>query len=163
MRSKTDRYINEIYRKLRLPRQLKKRIKLELESEISLRVQQGEKEEDVISSIGTPDELVEELRSNYENEYLQFRKKKVLTMIIWVVIAAVAGGTVLYSLIVLLYPQLVMPTVIGGAEGSRSVYIAYKWSMEERMMGLGLKSILFAFSLMQALRYRNLLSSKKDV
>ena len=71
MKNELKRYIKEINKGLHLPHKMKKRITTELLSEIYGRIDDGEELNSVLTSIGTPQELVEELEANYEHEYVQ--------------------------------------------------------------------------------------------
>ena len=66
---------------------MKKRITTELLSEIYGRIDDGEELNSVLTSIGTPQELVEELEANYEHEYVQFKKGNILKLTIYSIIA----------------------------------------------------------------------------
>ena len=70
MKNELKRYIKEINKGLHLPHKMKKRITTELLSEIYGRIDDGEELNSVLTSIGTPQELVEELEANYEHEYV---------------------------------------------------------------------------------------------
>ena len=61
MKNELKRYIKEINKGLHLPHKMKKRITTELLSEIYGRIDDGEELNSVLTSIGTPQELVEEL------------------------------------------------------------------------------------------------------
>ena len=136
MKNELKRYIKEINKGLHLPHKMKKRITTELLSEIYGRIDDGEELNSVLTSIGTPQELVEELEANYEHEYVQFKKGNILKLTIYSIIAFGISALIIYSAIVIIYPQFILPTIIGGANGSTAVFIAYKWSAKELIGGL---------------------------
>ena len=63
MKNELKHYIKEINKGLHLPHKMKKRITTELLSEIYGRIDDGEELNSVLTSIGTPQELVEELEA----------------------------------------------------------------------------------------------------
>ncbi len=78
MKNKLEQYVNKIYKGLKLPFKLKKHIKLELLSEIQMRLEEGEALDNILLAMGTPDEVIKEFEASYEDEYFQFKKKKLL-------------------------------------------------------------------------------------
>ena len=158
MKNELKRYIKEINKGLHLPHKMKKRITTELLSEIYGRIDDGEELNSVLTSIGTPQELVEELEANYEHEYVQFKKGTIYS-----IIAFGISALIIYSAIVIIYPQFILPTIIGGANGSTAVFIAYKWSAKELIGGLIIQIIILIFVLSRIVRIFTLLKNKKGV
>ena len=76
MKNELKRYIKEINKGLHLPHKMKKRITTKLLSEIYGRIDDGEELNSVLTSIGTPQELVEELEANYEHSFKLERNEK---------------------------------------------------------------------------------------
>lgn len=136
MENNINKYHNKIYRGLRLPKAIKRQIKKDLASEIYLRI---------------------------ENEYFLLKKAKVVALIIWSVIAAAMVVLIVYSLITVIYPQWALPPVFGGASGNKAIFIAYKWSFEEWVLGLSIKAIIFVFSFLQILRNIKFLIKKEGM
>ena len=163
MKNELKRYIKEINKGLHLPHKMKKRITTELLSEIYGRIDDGEELNSVLTSIGTPQELVEELEANYEHEYVQFKKGNILKLTIYSIIAFGISALIIYSAIVIIYPQFIHPTIIGGANGSTAVFIAYKWSAKELIGGLIIQIIILIFVLSRIVRIFTLLKNKKGV
>ena len=163
MRNELKRYIKEINKGLRLPRKIKKRITTELLSEIYGRIDDGEELNSILTSIGTPQELVEELEANYEHEYVQFKKGSVLKLTIYSIIAFGISALIIHSVIVIIYPQFILPTIIGGANGSTSIFIAYKWSAKELIGELIIQIIILIFVLSRIIRIFTSLKNKKGV
>lgn len=68
------KYISALFKRLCLPRKLKKRICGELESEIYSRLEEGEGFQDILSSAGSPEEVQREVGAGYETEFIYFKK-----------------------------------------------------------------------------------------
>ena len=162
MENKINQYVSKVCKGLNLPCKIKKRIKLELKSEIYSRIENGEELDDILSSIGSPKEVIAELESNHENEYFQFKKAKMLTLVVWSVISVFTVGLIIFSLVTMIYPQWAIPPVFGGANGSKAVFIAYKWSLKESIFGLSIKVIIFICSLLQVIRHIRYLKGNKE-
>lgn len=163
MENNINKYLNKIYRGLRLPKAIKRQIKIDLASEIYLRIENGEELNDILSSIGSPEEVIEEFEFNHENEYFLLKKAKVVALIIWSVIAAAMVVLIVYSLIIVIYPQWALPPVFGGVSGNKAIFIAYKWSFKELVLGLSIKAIIFIFSFLQILRNIKFLIKKEGM
>ena len=159
MKNELKRYIKEINKGLHLPHKMKKRITTELLSEIYGRIDDGEELNSVLTSIGTP----QELEANYEHEYVQFKKGNILKLTIYSIIAFGISALIIYSAIVIIYPQFILPTIISGANGSTAVFIAYKWSAKELIGGLIIQIIILIFVLSRIVRIFTLLKNKKGV
>jgi len=163
MGNNLDQYINKIYRGLKLPNKIKRHIKADLTSEIYSRIENGEELNDILSSIGSPEEVIAEFESNHESEYFQFKKTKVLMLIVWSVIAVIMVVLILYSLIEIIYPQWAFSPVFGGANGNQAVFIAFKWPLKELVFGLIVKAVIFIISLSQVIRHIKFSKGNKDV
>ncbi len=163
MKSDIERYIREIRKGLQLPYKTKKHIIMELKNEIYARLDTGEKLDDILKSIGSPQEVIKKLEASYENEYIYFRKESIFKLIVLSVIAFCMTALIVYSIITILYPQFILPTVIGGVNGNTSAFIAYKWSSEELIVGLLIKILIFIFSLLQIIKIFKSLKNNKGV
>lgn len=163
MEKSLNQYINKINRGLKLPNKIKRHIKADLTSEIYSRIEHGEELNDILCAIGSTEEVIAEFESNHESEFFQFKKTKVLMLIVWSVIAVVLAVLILYSLIEILYPQWAIPPIFGGANGNQSVFIAYKWSLKELLLGLFVKAVIFIISLSQLIGHIKFLNGNKSV
>lgn len=135
MKNDLECYIKDISKDLRSPSKIKKYIEAELLSEIYGRLDNGEELESILTSIGTHQELVDELEASYEYEYVQFKKGSILKLIIYSIIAFDVSALIVYSAIVMIYPPFILPTIIGGVNESTAVFVAYKWSANEWFIG----------------------------
>lgn len=164
MEKELKQYINKIYRGVQLPRKIKKQIKLELTSEIYSRMEDGETLSDILISIGSPWEVISDLESNYGVEYSHFKKEKILAFAILSVIAVCMAVLIISSISSaagMLYPDFAPSTVIGGADGSTSIFVAFKWSSAQIFIGMVLKVVILLFSIFQMMKlYRSLRKNK---
>ena len=73
-------------------------------------------------------------------------------------------GAVLYCGAVLIYPRITPSVVVGGANGSSSVFLAYKWGFRDIMIALSaaLAVLIFAVAgiilICRSVRRKNALS-----
>lgn len=160
MKNELKRYIKAINRGLRLPHKMKKRITTELLSEIYGRMDDGEELNSVLASIGTPQELVEELKANYGDGYVQFKKGNILKLTVYSIIALGILALVIYSAIAIIHPQFLLPTIIGGADGPTAVFIVYKRPAKELIVGLIIQIIILIFVFSRIIRIFNSLKNK---
>lgn len=79
------------------------------------------------------------------------------------VVALCMAALILNSITAVTCPQLLRPTIIGGAHGSTAIFVTYKWSAKELLLGLFIKVIVLVFSLLQILKISKLLKNKKNV
>lgn len=163
MKNDVERYTKEINKRLQLPGKLKKRILTELTSEIYGRLDNGENLDDVLESIGSPQEVIEELEANYENESVRFRKGNIIKLTLLSVVALCMAALILNSITSVICPQFIRPTIIGGAHGSTAIFVTYKWSAKELILGLFIKVIVLVFSLLQIFKVSKSLKHKKRV
>lgn len=161
MKHKVNQYINQIDRGLQLPYKIRKKIKMELTSEIHLRMEAGEGLDDILSSIGSPKEVIAELESNYEHEYFSFRKTRNFALAVWSVVTVLMGGFLFYSLVTLIGSKGTFSKIIGN--GNMAVYIAYKYSLKEIVFGLCAEVVLFLFPLLQVMKQMKFLKCHKDM
>lgn len=160
MKNELKRYMKEINKRLRLPHKVKKRITKELLSEIYGRIDDGETLISVLASIGSPQELVEELEANYGHEFVQYKKGEFLKLTIYSIIALGILALSIYSAIVIIHPQFLLPTIIGGADGPTSIFIAYKPSARKMIVGLMIQIILLILVCMRIVRICTSLKNK---
>lgn len=152
MKNEMIQYINKIYRGVQLPRKIKTQIKLELTSEIYSRLESGEILSDILISIGSPSEVISDLESNYGDEYSHFKKEKLLAFIVLSVIAVVMAALIFNTAAAMLYPHLGFTNIIGGADGSTSMFVAFKWSAEQVIIGMILKVVILTVSIFQMIK-----------
>ncbi|MCI9541616.1 MAG: hypothetical protein HFG39_11290 [Lachnospiraceae bacterium] len=163
MKNKLEQYVNKIYKGLKLPFKLKKHIKLELLSEIQMRLEEGEALDNILLAMGTPDEVIKEFEASYEDEYFQFKKEKTFVMFFWAIVTIFLGGIGFCLITLIIQSQLAFSTVIGGGNGNTAVFLAYKWSKKEILLGIAINSMLFIVSLLQFIKYSQLLKKKNRV
>ena len=161
MKNELECYIKEINRGLHLSRKMKKRITAELLSEIYGRVEDGEELNSVLASMGPPRELAEELEANYEHEHVQSKKGNILKLTVYSIIAFGISALIIYSAMAIIYPQFTLPVIMGGANGSTAVFIAYKWSAKELIVGLFIQISILIFALSRIVRISARLKMKK--
>lgn len=159
MEKEVKRYIKAIDRRLHLPRRIKKDLLSELSSEIYSRLDDGEELKAIFASIGTPQELAKELEANY----LDRKKVNRWKLTIYSVIAFCTFAWMIYSIVLIVYPRMIPPVVIGGADGSRSMFLAYKWSVKQIAMGLFAKSIVFVVVVVRMIQMLGASKNKKGV
>ena len=68
-----EAYIRAVMRNLRLPRKIKKRIKNDLLSDFTARMETGETQEQIIKDMGTPDKVAAEFHENFAGQLLPQR------------------------------------------------------------------------------------------
>lgn len=68
-----EAYIRAVMRNLRLPRKIKKRIKNDLLSDFTARMEAGETQEQIIKDMGTPDKVAAEFHENFAGQLLPQR------------------------------------------------------------------------------------------
>lgn len=161
MKNEIDSYMKELNKELCLPKKIKKSIIAELQAEIHCRMEDGEELRSILCSIGTPQKVAEEVQANYEHEYIQLKKGSILKLIIYSIVAFGVAVLIIYSLIMIVYPQFVLPAIIGGTKGSSSVFVALKWSKKELTAGLIVQIMIFAFVALQIMRLFKLLVGEK--
>ena len=162
MKNELERYRKELNKGLHLPGKIKKRIMAELLSEIYSRIDDGEELSSILASIGTPQELIEELESNYEHEYVQFKKGNMLKLILYSVIAFALSALILCSAAVIFdSPPFVLSAIIGGASGNTSTFIAFKWSKKALIVGLIIQTVILIFLLSRIVKIISYLKNQK--
>ena len=128
-----EAYIRAVMRNLRLPRKIKKRIKNDLLSDFTARIEAGETQEQIIKDMGTPDIVAAEFHENFAGQLLPQR-----TPLDWFLL--IAG--ILFGAIALLkvLGEVLLPAVlsalfaggpafpedvaiIGGADGPTAVFV----------------------------------------
>ena len=163
MKNNIKRYIKQVDKELYLPHKIKRNIRAELLAEIYGRLDDGEELDSILTSIGTPQEFAEELEANYGNEFMQFKRESILKLIIYTVIAFGVSALVIYSAIIIIYPQYILPTIIGGANGNTSIFIAYKWSAKNLIIGLIVQVIILIFVVLKMIKTFNFIKNKKGM
>lgn len=103
--------------------------------------------QDILSSIGSPEEVQREVEAGYETEFIHFKKSRILLLVVLSVFSVCMALLTVYSLITVLYPQFALPVVIGGSDGNNSFFLAYKFAREEMIAGLIIKTALLILSL----------------
>ena len=161
MKNELEHYLKELNKGLHLPGKIKKQITAELSSEIYSRIDDGEELDSILTSIGTPRELIEELEANYEHESVQFKKESMLKLIIYSIIAFALSALILYSAIVMIHPPFVLSAIIGGASGNTSTFIAFKWSKKALIVGLIIQTVILIVLLSRIVKIISYLKNQK--
>ncbi len=84
-------------------------------------------------------------------------------MFFWAIVTIFLGGIGFYLITLIIQSQLAFSTVIGGGNGNTAVFLAYKWSKKEILLGIAINSMLFIVSLLQFIKYSQLLKKKNRV
>lgn len=120
---KIKAYVNAIEKRLRVSVKMKARINSDLGTEIHLLLEQGKTVDEVINEIGTPDEVAERFNDELKEYAVEKRGPLACLFLILAAVSAFYGAAQ-----VILY--FVKPgegiSVIGGADGPTSVYLAGK-------------------------------------
>ncbi len=124
MNSEVKRYINAVERRLRLPVKLRARVMSDLLTSISARREQGETDEEIFSSLGTPKEVAAELNEQMK-EYAYRKSPWRWLFFVMALLSALWLG------MDLLLPLLFMASVsesqgvgiIGGADGPTAIFV----------------------------------------
>ena len=78
-----DRYVNNVAKKIKCDGKKKKEIKLQLLTDINMRIERGEALEQIIAQMGAASEIVEGFNENIsEEEKKKYRRNKVLKIVI---------------------------------------------------------------------------------
>ena len=81
-----DQYVNAVARKIRCDGKRKKEIKRQLLTDLHMRLEQGEKLEEIISQMGTVQEMADGFNESIsQNEQKKYRRNKVLKIVIPIV------------------------------------------------------------------------------
>lgn len=81
-----DQYVNAVARKIRCDGRRKKEIKRQLLTDLHMRLEQGEKLEEIISQMGTVQEMADGFNESIsQNEQKKYRRNKVLKIVIPIV------------------------------------------------------------------------------
>lgn len=92
-----NRYVGAITRKIKCSGKRKKEIKKQLLMDIRMRVKQGEQLEEIISRMGTAEEIADGFNENISNEeQKRYTRNKVLKIVIPVVVTLILLGSLVY-------------------------------------------------------------------
>lgn len=92
-----EQYVKEVAKRIKCDGKKKKEIKRQLLTDINLRLQQGEKLEEVIAHMGTAFEIAESFNENIsEEDRKKYRRNKVLKIIIPIAAALVLLAVFIY-------------------------------------------------------------------
>lgn len=131
-----EEYIKAVLHACGLPRSIRRRLRADLESDLTARLEQGKTMEQIIAAMGTPDRLASELRESWAPRPRSRREKRLL--IICFLLALLLAGSLLWyfaqqSFLSLLVSALtgqatnIPPSadlgVIGGADGPTAVFV----------------------------------------
>lgn len=117
---KIKRYVNAIERKLRLPLEMKSRINADLGTDIHARLEQGQNVDEVLSEIGTPQEVAERFNTEMGADSVP-RKSPVRFLFGLILFLGISG--VIWNFC--MWKSAITPiSIIGGADGPTSFFIA---------------------------------------
>jgi uncharacterized RDD family membrane protein YckC len=105
---KVDAYIKEVLRKIQAPIEKKQRIEADLQAHFHEAEAAGEQVEDIISRMGTPSELAEEMMSQVKLVYASFFSR-LAALLLDALILGVVTGLYLLFLIVLGAVTIIKP------------------------------------------------------
>lgn len=95
-----NQYVNAIARKIRCSGKKKKEIKMQLLTDINMRLEQGEELQEIISQMGTVQEIISGFNESFsEEERKKYRKNKVLMIAIPILAVLVLLCVFVYILI----------------------------------------------------------------
>lgn len=130
-----EAYIRAVARSLRLPRKLKKRIKNDLLSDFTARMEAGETLEQIMTEMGAPEEAAEEFRQSFADQLLPRR-----TAVDWALLAvailsgASAAWNAVSTFLLPAFTKLQMHlsalgssgsvAIIGGADGPTAIFVS---------------------------------------
>ena len=125
---KKEKYIKQVYRNLRLSGEMKKRVESDLRTDIELRLESGKDMEDVIRELGTPKEAAE-----YFNDEMAGESRAKSPVISWIFLGAAVVTLLAFMCQFIFFNQVNRGlnegiSIIGGADGPTSVFIAGKIS-----------------------------------
>lgn len=143
---KIKKYVNDIERRLRLPADMKRRINADLGTDIHARLEQGKQVDEVLSELGTPQEVAERFNTEMGAEAAP-RKSAARFLFGLILFLGVSG--VLWNF--LMWKSTITPiSIIGGADGPTSIFIAgtivvsrWEWVLFGLAYFLGLISAYF--------------------
>ena len=133
MDKKMKKYLKKVERRLNLPRDIKKRVISDLESDIQARLEEGASEDAVLAELGTAKKAANELNEQMK----EFAYRKSPWRFLFAACAAYGAADILGNLLGLgiigLYQLGTLKIthdsasigIIGGADGPTSVFVAY--------------------------------------
>lgn len=124
---KIKRYVNQIERYLRLPLETKARINSDIGTEIHLRMEEGKTASQVMEEMGSPKEVAERFNQEFPESSVRKNPVRFLFLIIALIIFVTECST-LYQYFQFLANADSAISVIGGADGPSSTFIAAKLS-----------------------------------
>lgn len=129
-----EQYIKAVMRELKVSPKEKKRIKKDLASHISAALEEGQEEQEILSTMGTPREQAEEFNLSLGQNAGKYSKKQKIIRIFLLSISSICGINLLLSLITMLkvfdifQSENAALSIIGGSDGPTSIFIAGKIS-----------------------------------
>lgn len=125
---KKEKYIRQVCRNLRLSHEMKKRVESDLRTDIELRLESGKDMDDIVRELGTPREA-----AAYFNQEMCEEKEPKFTGFSWFFLAAAVVTLVCFICYYIFLNQVNDGlnegiSIIGGADGPTSIFIAGKIS-----------------------------------
>lgn len=124
---KIKRYVTQIERHLRLPLETRARINSDIGTEIHLRMEEGKTASQVMEEMGSPKEVAERFNQEFPESNVRKNPVRFLFLIIAFIILVTECST-LYQYFQFLANANSAISVIGGADGPSSTFIAAKLS-----------------------------------
>ena len=124
--SAVRRYLKAVERKLRLPKELRKRVLSDLLTTVCARMEQGEAAEAVLASLGTPRQTAEEFNEQLQEYTFHSSPWRFVFLVIAVLSGLWLGGWGLGQAFIwsLTHRNQASVGIIGGADGPTSIMVA---------------------------------------
>ena len=116
------KYMNDVKRKLNLPKDVKNRVMAELETSVRSRLEAGQTQEQIMAELGTPAEVAAELNGQMK----EFAYEKSPWRWACLALAAVSALTLVFKGAINLMAAILNKAtigVIGGADGPTAIFV----------------------------------------
>ena len=124
MEKKIKTYLNTVRRRLNLPKDIKNRCISDLQTTIQARIENGERWEDIQSSLGSPQQVAAELSQQLK----EFVYRKSPWRFLFLAAAVLSGGWLIFyagmqMVLRIIAGQAASLGIIGGADGPTAIFI----------------------------------------
>lgn len=156
---KIKAYVNAIERELKVNLEMKARINSDLGTEIHLLLEQGKTADEVIQEIGTPEEVAERFNEELKEYVIEKKSPFAWLFLIFAGLFAVSG---VWEIVMYLIHSGQSISVIGGADGPASVFVAGKTGAPWISAASCLSLCMACYAAYILVRYRRYMSREKN-
>lgn len=123
-----NKYLKELSRNLLMSKKYKQKIIDEIADEIQRREENSETIEEILTSIGTPEDVAQEFNENIANDFISIKHK--IFIYVLSVIGVISLILALHNIISILAPQLSMQYILMSLsdQGNNATFLAFKLS-----------------------------------